>query len=230
MALPLATEESESNPAARLARDLGDGVSLGQVRAPSRRRLASGIAEVDRALGGGIPCGEVSEIVGRRSSGCTALSYAVLAASTRRGETVAVVDSADVLHPLSLEVYRADLGRVLWVRPPTLKAALKSTELILDAGGFSAVLFDLGSLPVLRIPHQVWPRLRRDARRSQTALLVLSPRQLAGSFAALRIALERRQARWAQRVFRGLRSEMVPQRSRGNAAMRAEIYWCSHDR
>ncbi len=198
-------------------------VWLGEVPREPVRLLGSGVPEVDLLLGGGLPRGDVSEVVGSRSSGRRALTYALLAASTRGGEVVAVVDLPDALHPLSLDRQRADLGRVLWVRPPTLRAALKSTELILDAGGFAAVLLDLDTPLARRLPAHVWPRLRRDARRSGAALIVLSGHEQTGSFAAARVALEQRQALWTRRVFSGVRSQLTPLRSKRAAMMAGEV-------
>ncbi len=208
---------------ARTGANPGCKVWVGEVPHEPVRLLGSGLPEVDALLGGGLPRGDVSEVVGPRSSGRTALTYALLAASTRTGEVVAVVDLPDALHPLSLEGQRADLARVLWVRPPTLQTALKSTELILDAGGFAAVLLDLDTPLARRMPAHVWPRLRRDARRSGTALIVLSGRELTGSFAGARIALEQKQVLWQRRVFRGVRAQLTPLRSKRAAMPGGEI-------
>ncbi len=199
-------------------------VWVGEAPSEPVRLLASGLPEVDRLLGGGLPRGDVSEVVGPRSSGRTALTHALLAASTRSGEVVAVIDLPDALHPASLEKQSADLDRVLWVRPPNLKTALKSTELILDAGGFAAVLLDLDTPLARRMPGHVWPRLRNDARRAGAALIVLSSRELTGSFAGTRIALEQKRARWTRRVFHGLATHLVPRRTKKAAISSGEVF------
>ncbi len=186
-------------------------VWVGEAPREPVRLLGSGVAELDLLLGGGLPRGDVSEIVGPRSSGRTAIACALLAAATRGGEVVAVVDLPDALHPTSLE--GGCLERVLWVRPPNVRGALKSAELILDAGGFAAVLLDLDTPLARRLPAHVWPRLRRDARRSGAALIVVAPHELAGSFAGVRIALAQQQVLWSRRVFTGLRIQVLPQRS-----------------
>ncbi len=190
-------------------------VWVGEAPGQPLRLLGSGIPEIDQLLGGGIPRGDVSEIVGARSTGRTALTCALLASSTREGELVAVVDLPDALHPLSLEMSRAALERVLWVRPPSVKVALKSTELILGAGGFGAVLLDLDTPIAPRLPGHVWPRLQRDARRAGVALIVLSSHGVTGSFAAVRVGLESTRVLWKHRVFTGMATEMKPLRHRG---------------
>ena len=52
-------------------------------------------------LGGGWRRGEVSELVGARSSGRTSVLLATLAAATARGEVVALVDALDRFDPAS---------------------------------------------------------------------------------------------------------------------------------
>src|SRR2546430_807288 len=61
-------------------------------RAPPPGRAPPGVPAVDAALGGGLPRRRMTELSGPRSSGRTALLHAALAAATRRGEAVALVD------------------------------------------------------------------------------------------------------------------------------------------
>lgn len=212
-----------------LPREIAELTLPGQVWVGTRPResarlLGSGVAEVDRLCGGGIPRGDVAEITGPRSSGRTAIAWTLLAAATRGGEVVAVVDPADALHPAALAAARARLDRVLWVRPPSLRTALTSAEWILDAGGFGAVLLDLDAFATTRLPGHVWPRLRRAARRSGTALIVLSSQPSTGSFAGLRIALQRRRLLWPRRVLLGMRASSTPQRGGVGGAAAGELH------
>ena len=50
---------------------------------------------LDARLGGGLPRGQLSELVGPRSSGRTSLLLRMLAAATARGELVALIDVLD---------------------------------------------------------------------------------------------------------------------------------------
>jgi RecA/RadA recombinase len=59
------------------------GVRLGAPPAEAVRRLPSGIAALDTLLGGGLPRGHLSEIVGGLSSGRTALLHAWLVGNER---------------------------------------------------------------------------------------------------------------------------------------------------
>ena len=73
----------------------------------------SGVTTLDAALGGGFPRGQLSELVGPRSSGRTSLLLRLLAAATTRGECVACVDALDMLDVESAAAAGVDLERLL---------------------------------------------------------------------------------------------------------------------
>jgi hypothetical protein len=75
-----------------------------------------GTDTLDRALSGGVPRGQVSEVVGPSSSGRTSLAWAALAAATLRGESVALIDTFDRFDPPTAHACGIDLSRLLWVR------------------------------------------------------------------------------------------------------------------
>ncbi len=137
---------------------------------------ATGVAPLDTRLGGGLPRGQLSELVGPRSSGRTTLLHAMLAAATARGELVALVDTLDRLDVESAEAAGIDLARLLWVRGQaisrtevgltpgwtagfsageagsllerTIDRALKAWTQVLQAGGFGLVVLDLADVPM----------------------------------------------------------------------------------
>jgi hypothetical protein len=184
--------------------------------------VPTGIAALDELLGGGLPRGHLSEIAGGPSSGRTALLHALLASATRRGEVAAVVDVADALDPPSLARAGADLTRVLWVRPPSAKTALKCVELILGAGGFGVVALDgVGTRIARPLPRQVWPRLAQVTRRAGVACVVCGPQRLASGAAALALTISQRQVHWSGRLFEGLSTTAVLTRSRFGPTERA---------
>lgn len=184
------------------------------------RRLPVGIAALDALLGGGLPRGHVSEVVGGPSSGRTAVLYAALASATRAGEVAAVVDLPDALDPRSLARAGADLARILWVRPPSLSNAFKCAELVLDAGGFGLVALDLDSSPrALRWPvHAVWSRLTHAVRRAGTVTVIVAPHRLAGSRAALALRLTQRRIVWSGPLLEGIAATAALERSRFSPA------------
>jgi hypothetical protein len=73
-------------------------------------------AALDRGLAGGLPRGQVSEVVGPSSSGRTSVAWAALAAATRRGESVALIDTFDRFDPPTAHAAGIVLSRLLWVR------------------------------------------------------------------------------------------------------------------
>jgi recombination protein RecA len=75
-----------------------------------------GTDTLDRALAGGLPRGQVSEVVGPSSSGRTSLAWAAVAAATLRGESVALIDTFDRFDPPTAHACGIELPRLLWVR------------------------------------------------------------------------------------------------------------------
>lgn len=96
------------------ARKLDRTVTRGEVS--TQGGLATGIAVLDEALGGGVPRGEMSEATGPRSSGRTSVVCAALAATTRRGEFTALVDTVDMFDPASAAQAGVVFDRLLWIR------------------------------------------------------------------------------------------------------------------
>src|SRR5687768_1671157 len=79
-----------------------------------------GTDTLDRALSGGLPRGQVSEVVGPSSSGRTSVAWAALAAATLRGESVALIDTFDRFDPPTAHACGIQLSRLLWVRGQAL--------------------------------------------------------------------------------------------------------------
>lgn len=161
---------------------------------------ATGIASLDEALGGGLTRGHLSEFVGARSSGRTTLLYSALAAAAARGEAVALVDTHDRFDPESADTAGLDLSKLLWVRESGDAArALKAANLVLQAGGFGLVAFDLADAPgrVLRqFPHTTWMRIARVIEGSQTVAVLVGSEHIARSPGGSTISLGTPAARW----------------------------------
>jgi hypothetical protein len=69
-----------------------------------------------------------------------------------------------------------------------VEQALKTTDLILQGGGFSAIILDMGSIgaeDVSRIPLATWFRYRAAAEKSQASILLLTQHPSAKSSAGL---------------------------------------------
>jgi RecA/RadA recombinase len=162
------------------------------------RRLSTGVAPVDALLGGGVPRGRICEVVGQLSSGRTALMHRLVARATRQDELAAIVDLPDAVDPTALETAGAKLEGILWIRPLTVQNSLKAAEMVLAAGSFGLVVLDLTLPRIPSLPLHVWPRLAAAARQSGTALVVLTPFALAGSFSKAVVDVSAQHSRRAQ--------------------------------
>lgn len=209
----------------RTLQPAGDAGSADRAPAPSDRILPTGLIALDERLGGGLSRGQMSEIVGPRSSGRTTLMSAALAAATGRGELAALVDPLDAFDPESAASCGVALERLLWIRgegmaagPLPLQAkgqadrvmdrAVKALNLVLQAGGFDLVVLDCAEMPpdaIRRLPFTSWFRLQRVIEGSRTVCLLLGPAPIARSASGVSIQLaSSRPGLWAPPLFRGL--------------------------
>jgi hypothetical protein len=164
---------------------------------PHRKAPLKTFPALDELLGGGLPRGKLVEMIGARSSGRFSIVLAAIAAATAAGEAAALVDLGDGLDPEAAVALGADLRRLLWLRPSTLKQALAGAEILLG-GGFPMVVLDLGNPPVRggRGREAGWLRLARAAQAQGAALLVASPYRVSGTAAAAVLQAARGRARW----------------------------------
>lgn len=73
-----------------------------------------------------------------------------------------------------------------------LDQALRATDLLLQAGGFSAIVLDMGSVAAefaLRVPLATWYRYRAAAERTQSCVVLLTQRACAKSSAGVVLTL-----------------------------------------
>ena len=179
-----------------------------------RGRRSSGIPAIDRLLGGGWPKAALCELVGRRSSGRTAILYAALAHALAAGEAVALVDVGGGLDPRRALAAGVALRRLLWIRS-TVEVAAKAADLVLGAGGFDLIALDLGDARP-RLPTAGWIRFKHGAEKQGTTLLVAAPARAAGSCAAAVVELGPGAPRFVadgEPLFAGLQTRAV--RGRG---------------
>jgi hypothetical protein len=166
----------------------------------------TGVASVDTLLEGGLPVGAISEVTGPESSGRTSLTLAFLAKRTEGGQVCAWVDAGDAFDPESAAASGVSLKQLLWVRcrseiglarakPWTrLDQALRATDLLLQAGGFAAIVLDLGDMEpahAMRISLATWFRFRQAADRTRCSLVVLGKAAYAQSSAAVVLVCSR---------------------------------------
>ena len=200
---------------------------------------ATGIGSLDTQLGGGFPRGQLSELVGVRSSGRTSVLVQMLAAATARRELVALVDALDMHDPASAAAAGVDFERLLWIRGHVvtnpgmchdmnrraLEQAVKALALVLQAGNFGIVVLDVAEAPVdaiRRLPFTTWLRLQRTVEGSQTACVLVGSAAVARSSAGVTVRLTRASGgaspsgQFRGRLFAGLEVTMSVVRARAH--------------
>lgn len=175
---------------------------------PDREQIPTGIPAIDGLTGGGIPRGALTEICGSESSGRTSLVFALVGGATGRGECCAWIDAAGAFDPASAAEAGVELDRILWVNcGGNAEHALKSADLLIQAGGFGLVVMDLADTPeaaARRISLASWFRLRHAAERAGTALVAMEREIHARSCSTLQIEMRGVKPVWAGKLLRGV--------------------------
>jgi hypothetical protein len=175
-----------------------------------RRRVPTGMAEVDALVGGGFPRGELSEIHGPVSSGRTGLLLGLLARTTRKGALAALVDPLDRFDPASAAKAGLALARLLWLRgprgggedprPKTLAEATAAVATLAGSGLFEVVVLDLAGVSDRErrgLPATTWIRLQRTVEDTETALLLVADGHVAVGPGGATLALTPRGPEWS---------------------------------
>src|SRR3954451_11121618 len=207
--------------------------ALSPVARTIREVASTGIDEADQLLDGGLPLGAISEISGPASSGRTSLALSFIAQRTAEDRVCAWVDTSDVFDPESAAAGGGALPQLLWVRctdvpHPSSKTSkktwtrldqgLRATDLLLQAGGFAAIVVDLGDIApeyARRIPLATWFRFRQAAERTRSCLIVLAQSACAQSSAVVSLLCEPLQPETAgSTVLRGFTFKLQGSRQR----------------
>jgi hypothetical protein len=102
-----------------------------------------------------------------------------------------------------------------WAR---IEQALRVTDLLLQAGGFAAIVLDMGSIApeyATRVPMATWFRYRAAAERAQASLLLLTQHPCAKSSGELLLRFEAGRARVDEAtVFTGIEHRVEVDRRR----------------
>lgn len=168
---------------------------------PARRGLQTGFASLDTLLGtAGIPIGQVTELIGKLTSGMTTLAYHTMA-TLQQADTLSIyldLDStfdADYAHRCGVS-----LTGCFVARPNTDTRALDLARDVLESGSVGLVVLDMGALQVDTTHLR---RLTAVLAQAPCAVLLLRtlPPSAGGlptsSPAALRLLVER--AQWIER-------------------------------
>ena len=172
-----------------LSLSLAELVRLLPPPAPATPALPTGIASLDAALlGGGLPRGRLTELVGSTGSGKTTLARAIVEATVSSHGWVAYIDAARTLDARDW-VHLGDAEGMWMIRPHDTTRAAWCADVLLRSGAFALVVLDGAPL----LTRAVTVRLRRLARESNATFVVMGDRtggatQLGG---AVRLIVER---------------------------------------
>jgi recombination protein RecA len=153
--------------------------------------LPTGIASLDAALlGGGLPRGRLTELVGSIGSGKTTLARAIVEATVASHGWVAYIDAQRTLDARDW-VHLGDAEGMWMIRPHDATRAAWCADILLRSSAFALVVLDGAST----LSKAAAVRLTRLARESNAAFVVMGERtggatQLGG---AVRLVVERTQ-------------------------------------
>jgi len=167
----------------------------------------------------------LTEICGSElaSSGKTTVMISLLAQATQK-HFCALVDANDSFDPSSALAAGVNFCRLLWVRCgknqsklKPMEQAFKTTDMLLQSGGFGLLVVDLSSLPerlVRKVPLTTWFRFSRVVEKQRAALVFLSQKPHATSCAGLVLHLKTNPAVWSGNLLTQFRLEAEIVRSR----------------
>lgn len=200
-----------------------------------RETAAVGVSEIDKLLAGGFPVGAICEITGPSTSGRTCIALSFIAERTSEGKVCAWVDVSDALDPESAAASGVCLRQLLWVRCTSAAApakgkpwsrldqALRAADLLLQAGGFAAIVLDMGDTAEehgRQVPLATWYRFRQAAEQSRACLVVLGSAAYAQSSASVVLGCAPHIAR-GQTVLQGYAFDVQLRRQQSASAMGA---------
>ncbi len=142
--------------------------------------VPTGVPAIDAALGGGLPRGQLTELVSEApGAGGERVLGSLLAALRAARSRVALIDAADGFAPRN---YQPDLLRhLVWVRARSLSEAMSCADLLVRDGNYAVIVLDLRGVPPRQLrqqPSGAWHRLRLAAQPHPGAVLIQSDRGL----------------------------------------------------
>jgi hypothetical protein len=153
--------------------------SLLAARFPERARrhsdgVPAAVRSIDEALGGGLPAGQLTELVSAApSSGGQTVIAALLEAAQGARQRVALIDGADGFAP---DAVPDDILRhLVWIRCRLPEEAFSVADILVRDGNYAAVILDLrgcAERALRRTPASTWYRLQRAAEGGSVAVLV----------------------------------------------------------
>jgi recombination protein RecA len=109
---------------------------------PGIERISTGSLAIDLVMGGGVPCGRVTMIYGKESSGKSSLLYSIIAEAQRDGSKAGLVVSESDFDPAYASLLGVNLGALFVAAPESLNEGIDLAEAMIRSDEFSVVGFD----------------------------------------------------------------------------------------
>jgi hypothetical protein len=194
-------------------------------QAPPPPAIPTGIAALDAVLlGGGLPRGRLTELLGPTGSGKTTLVRAIVEQTVSSRGWVAYIDAQRTLDPRDW-THLGDAEGVWMIRPHDAAKAPWCADVLLRSGAFTLVVLD--GAPLLSKSNAV--RLTRLARDGNCALMILGDRaggatQLGG---AVRLVVERPRRRETKEMKDTMSSRTIAVRVEKGGTLRTVEVSCA---
>lgn len=108
----------------------------------SMPRTSTGSANLDMALGGGLPKGRIIEIMGWEGSGKTTSSLSALAEAQKDGQVCAFIDVEHALDVGYAKACGVDLSKLVVAQPDTAEEALDIVETLVESSLVNFIVVD----------------------------------------------------------------------------------------
>lgn len=94
--------------------------------------IPTSMPSLNKIIGGGIPCGRVTEIYGEESNGKSTLVADIMASVQRMGGIAVIVDSEQVFHPDRATALGVNVKDIVYFDAVTAEAAFEAIETVLE--------------------------------------------------------------------------------------------------
>lgn len=115
---------------------------FGQVEKKERFFVTTGSPKLDKALGGGIVSGRITELIAWEGGGKTTICLHATADALKKGKKVLYIDAEHALDETYCKNLGADLEDIILFQPDFGEQAFEYAEKLLETGEIGLVIFD----------------------------------------------------------------------------------------
>ena len=108
--------------------------------------ISTGIKDLDRITGGGIPVGRLVEVWGAESSGKTSIAYQIITEYQKNGQSAALIDLELSFEPKRAKLFGVDTKNLTIGRPDNGEKALDLVRKLMDKNYGIIIIDSLSSL------------------------------------------------------------------------------------